>query len=194
MIMKIDDTTVEELRKYLQENLIKKEDIDDSSSDFLMSLGVSLLSSVVEGQVLSKTFNDTYGAHDDDIQMWLNEEKQKSVKFQTLLIKLLNAKGYEGKYPEFYKRADIDRRLFSRISSEANEQIPDKKTVFKVIVGLELSLQESETMLQTVGCCYNAHKKFDMIIKYCVSHEIYDPNVINDYLSEFGEKGLFFVE
>ena len=105
--------------------------------------------------------------------------------------KYCEQKGYAEDYPRLYKKIEMDRRLFSRISSEAYELHIDKKTVFKLLIGLELTLEEAEALLNAAGFCFNNHKKCDLIIKYCVETGIYETIRVDEYLVYVDEKALF---
>lgn len=202
---------IEEVRHYLDYHLETEVSLKDAVIDFLTDnnmnavltdIGINLLSSVFDGARKSDYTSDSSpnndcGSGGDDnrkLSVWLSEQKEKNERFQVVLKNFLQQKGYENNYSGFYNKIDMDRRLFSRIVSESYESQVDKKTVFKLVIGLELALSEAEELLRAAGYCFNNHKKLDLIIKYCVENKIYDPFCIDDYLISFGEKALFSLE
>lgn len=198
------------LKIYLQENLKEdgKTNIGENIAEFvaennldamLTNIGAGLLSSIIGGisacnTKASREFEKNENAELDKLTLWISEEMQNSDSFPALMFQFLSEKGYEDTIPQFYNKISLDRRVFSRISSERNKQQPDKKTVFKILIGLELTLAEAEKLLKSAGYNFNNHKKYDMIIKYCVVNEIYDTETVDEYLVEFNEKALFSLE
>jgi len=82
-----------------------------------------------------------------------------------------------------YKKAQIDRRLFSKIRSDEDYQ-PSKKTVFKLVLAMELTYQEAKECLEYAGFAFSRSSKFDLIVEYAVKHQIYDIFDVNELLDE----------
>ena len=81
---------------------------------------------------------------------------------------------------EVYKCVDIDRKLFSKIRCNQN-YIPRKNVIIKLCLSLKLNKSEFNTLLNSAGYSLSS-SKFDLIISYCLDNNIYDLNVLNDYL------------
>jgi len=110
--------------------------------------------------------------------------KGKGETFQEMLFRIIDRKGL--KDPEVYKKANIDRKLFSKIRSDADYQ-PSKRTVLALAVALELNMDETLDLLARAGYTLSPASKSDLIVGYCITHKIYNIHKINTFLFEFEE-------
>ncbi len=88
-----------------------------------------------------------------------------------------------------YKKAQIDRKLFSKIRSNQTYQ-PSKKTVFKLHLALELKYQDAKEFLEYAGFSFSRSSKFDLVVEYCVKHEIFNIFDVNELLEKFTQETL----
>ena len=90
---------------------------------------------------------------------------------------------------EVYKRAFIDRKLFSKIRSNKDYK-PNKRTAICLCFGLKLNIDESLDLLEKAGYTLSKSSKFDMIVRYFLETEEYDIDMLNSILYDYKLKLL----
>ena len=85
---------------------------------------------------------------------------------------------------EVYKKACIDRKLFSKIRSNKDYK-PNKKTAICICFGLKLNIDEALDLLEKAGYTLSKSSKFDMIVRYFLETEEYDIDMLNSILYDY---------
>ncbi len=162
----IDEHYVEERHQSRRKLLYVEEKALSDASEIIAPL-------MIKGSICAPA-----GASLDDLVGKLDEP------FSATLLRLIDATGK--KDAEIYRRANIDRRLFSKIRSNAH-YAPSKPTVLAFAVALKLSLDQTEDLLERAGFALSHSRKFDVIVEYFITSGKYDIFEINQVLFSYDQ-------
>ena len=129
------------------------------------------------------------------LRRWLHESYEPAAKtprpedfpveetFTQLVIRFMREKHMDP--PEVYTNACLDRKLFSKILCNMDYQ-PKKYTAVRLALGLKLSLEETDKLLNAAGFVLSRSKLTDLVISYCIGANKRDVWEVNGLLEDFG--------
>lgn len=120
----------------------------------------------------------------DDLQRLVSNI---GMTFQQVLLQIIDRKGFTDS--QVYRRANLNRKLFSKIRCNENYK-PSKLTAFALAIALELNLDEATDLLGRAGIALSPSDLTDLIVKYCLTHKIYDIYEVNALLYEYDQQLL----
>ena len=116
---------------------------------------------------------------EDNLDAWLNQIDES---FSEMVLRKIEEKGMTN--AECYKKANLDKKLFSKI--KANPQYkPRKNNVLALAIALELSLEETKELLLKAGFALSHSDKFDLIVEYFIVNQQYNIFDINEVLFNY---------
>ncbi len=150
-------------------------DMEEFEADMMMGAHPAMKESGMEtmkapGMEAKAVINKKPGRTLEDLMAHVGETWQES------LLRLIDEKGYTD--TEVYKRANVDRKLFSKIRSNAQYK-PKKITAVAFALALKLSLDETKDLIGRAGYAFSPSSRFDLIIEYFIEQEVYDTYTIN---------------
>ena len=125
-------------------------------------------------------FLDFEGLHESKLQ---ERMRHLSDTFSQYLLYLIQSKNMEN--AEVYKRAIVDKKVFSKIKNNVNYH-PQKMTALCLCVGAKLNLDESRDLLARAGYALSPCDKTDVIFSYFIENKIYDMIELDIQLEEHG--------
>ena len=110
--------------------------------------------------------------------------KHLGESFQQRLFRMIDERGMTD--PEVYKRANLDRKLFSKIRC-SEDYVPKKKTIVALAIALRLNLDDTRDLLASAGLLLTNNSRSDVIVSFCIENGIYDIYEVNALLFQFDE-------
>ena len=117
----------------------------------------------------------------EDLSAWI---KKQDDTFAVMLLKLIDRKGMSD--VQCYKKANVSKGTFWKINNDPKYK-PSKATVLAFAIALELSLDETELLLKTVGLSLSHSNVFDLIIEFYITNGNYDIYEINAALFKYDQ-------
>jgi hypothetical protein len=172
--MTINPNIINKIQAFLDENLVIKTSTNN------------LKDQLRNQDILTRTtYQEIADPEKEKIKEFIKKHRLKG--FRDLLFKYIDDQ--DKKDAEIYKKALLDRRLFSKIRSDDAYQ-PNKKTVLALIFALKLDLNQALALLKAAGFTLSLSSVFDLIMVYCINNRIDDILEVNEILLTFNFKPL----
>ena len=166
------------VEKYIPEKVEKMK--NRPFDDFYGLSGASLLESAEQ---ITPMYNMSIVDH-RRIEDLVNNTDES---FSTMVLRLIDEKGLTD--TKVYKKAGIDRRVFSRLRSNEDYQ-PSRNTAILLAMAMNLSLDEAKDLLGKAGYALSHSNRSDLIAEFFFENKEYDIDLLNETLVNFGERSL----
>lgn len=173
----VGERLMDEVNAYIDEHFVSAH-VGAFTSDFCASVRESLRSECDEAAMPLGKSSRSYATILEDRMDHLDEP------FAVTLLRLIDQSGKTD--AQVYKRANIDRKLFSKIRT-VKGYTPSKRTILALAIALELSLEQTQDLLARAGYALSHASKFDVIVEYFIISGQYDLFLINEVLFSYDQ-------
>jgi len=107
--------------------------------------------------------------------------------FQQRLLRMIDERGMTD--PEVYNRANVDRKVFSKIRC-SEDYIPKKRTILALAIAMQLNLDDAKDLLASAGYALTTSSLADVIAAFCFDNGIFNIYEVNMLLFKYGQPQL----
>ena len=165
---------------YIDENYIRSKTLDEYGTESMYS------SRLETRRIREQECSDMFvgAAIPIDSDDWGQLLKDLDAGFSETLLQLIDRTGK--KDSEIYKKANVDRKLFSKIRNNMDYR-PSKTTALAFAFALELDVDETKDFISRAGFALSHSSKFDVIVEYFLVNRNYNVFELNEVLFAFDQ-------
>ena len=182
----IDERVIDGLREYLKDHYVPSVYMQAGSVMYADALAapseIEAEDVIEEAARCEKCLRDI----SDDASDYIKKHRKPGGFAHALDIK----RKEKGLTPaELYKRANIDRRQYSRFMGPEGRH-PSTNTIISFALALRLERREFDEFLQTAGYALSNSSSRDVCVMYCLENGIYNVDEVNTLLFAIGIEPL----
>lgn len=181
---RISSALLEEIRRFIDERLVDGEPIEKVPLYFDPPKMMMSMIESVETVSARLSMPSAMPAVDASLAEAVSSMDES---FRDMLLREIDERNMTD--PECYKRANLDRKHFSKIRSNRGYS-PKKRTVLALAIALKLDLDETKDFLLKAGYGLSRSSRSDIIVEYFITRKNYDIEAVNEALFAFNEKTL----